>query len=593
MNNHEGTSSSILTEIDDFLNDGQPVVDRAERAEVERAAFIEKRIATERKLPPAQFPRSRIGVNEATGKTYRDEDTKEEWEVPDYGYDERTPDLPKSPEDISAGAAPGNSLDRVFFNMEEQEWETQMQIAMEHKDEAVLVLGESGVGKTTMVEAAAEKYGLKVAYFNAPTMDPYLNLVGIPNVRKDEKGKSCLEFVRKHDLEHVDMIFLDEINRVSHATQNQLFELVHARTINGVPFRRLRSVWAAINPPRDDITRAVQEMESALGGRFMTVIHVEAAPRIHHFVGEGRKGQIGMSVARTCLRWWYQEIFNAPPQEGKGGQMVHLQDIVTPRVLYYIMRKVQRLNNDVYNPRPGEQAKSLVWWNRGFNTIAQHHKISSKTWGVNMPYEQLKRALLGDEIVALSSLRNDSPEVEQHINEIKADPMKGLKVAEQIEAGLRKVAGKEAQIPLNEIGDFSRIICAMNPNASSKILRQDLAWYLFAKHNKTPEWRKQWATHQGFPNDPITLAPTQGETDIYNRCKKQIDQTISANIAAGAERQLTPGLAPTTPGAGKVAGGLGGGSKGGAVAPGGAGAGAGAAKPPGTAKTSFRTQAKV
>jgi hypothetical protein len=560
MNNEEG-SSSIINDIESFLNEGKtpngnaPVVG-AKETEKERTAFIEKRVARESKLPSIQFPRSRVGINEA-GKKYKDEETGDEWEVPDYGYDERTPDLPGTPEDVAKGQTPGNSLDRIFFDMEEAEWETQMRIAMKHVDQAVLVIGESGVGKTTMIEEAAETMNLKVAYFNAPTMDPYLNLVGIPNVRRDKEGRACLEFVRKHDLEHVDMIFLDEINRVSHATQNQLFELVHARTINGVPFRRLRSVWAAINPPRDDITRAVQELESALGGRFDAIVTVEAAPKIKHYIGPGRKGQIGASVAKTCLRWWYKEILNKE-REGKGGQPVWLQDIVTPRVLYYIMRKVQRLNNDVFHPRPGEKAESLVWWNRGFNMIAQHHKISSKTWGVNMPYELLKRALLGDEIAALSSIRNNAPEIETRVKEAQGDETKAIQMAEMIEAGLRKTTlGGEAQIPFNEIGDFSKIISVMHPDAASKVLRQDLCWYLWAKHNKTPEWRKAFATQEGYPDDPITQPPTQGETDIYNKCKKQIDRTLETNAAAGAEKRLTPGKAAGTPGTGKVAGGLG------------------------------------
>jgi hypothetical protein len=561
MKNEEG-SSSIINDIDSFLNEGKPKPSNGDKPklslEEERAALIAKRIERESKLPSITFPRSRVGIDEA-GKKYREEETGEEWEIPDYGFDDRTPDVPQTMEDIPKGQEKGNSLDRIFFDMEEAEWETQMRIAMKHVDQAVLVIGESGVGKTTMIEQSAETVQWKVAYFNAPTMDPYLNLVGIPNVRRDETGKACLEFVRKHDLEHVDMIFLDEINRVSHATQNQLFELVHARTINGVPFRKLKAVWAAINPPREDIVRAVQELESALGGRFDAIITVEAAPKIHHYVGPGRKGQVGMSVARECLRWWYKEILNADPQEGKDGQPVYLRDIITPRVLYYIMRKIQRLNNDVFNPRPGEKAESMAWWNRGFNMIAQHHKISSKTTGVNMPFEQLKRAVLGDATAALSSLRNDAPELETKIAEVKGDQAKGAKIAGVIEAGLRKTTlDGEAKIPLDDIGNFSRIICAMHPEVAGIVLRQDLCWYLWVKQNKPEEWRKAWATSQGQPDLPHVLPPTRGETDIYNKCKTQIDATIQGNIEYGIEKKGTPAKVATAPGKGKVAGGLGG-----------------------------------
>jgi len=564
MNNNDDKKSDIIQDIDAFLNEGGgggeekslpvPVEDKA------RAAFLARPLP-----PPRRLPLSRIGVVEAKPGKYKDTDTGEEWEVPNFTYDSRTPDVPQTPGDIlkymkQKGVL--NTLETQFYDMERQEWEEQIDLSMEEAAPAVIVVGESGVGKTTMIENEAAKHNLKVAYFNAPTMDPYLQLVGIPYVRTD-LGKACLQFVRKHDLEHVDMIFLDEINRVSKAVQNQLFELVAAHQINGVPFRRLRSVWAAINPPREDINRAVQELEDALAGRFFHVIHVEAAPKIHHYAGP--RDQIGMKVAETCLSWWYSEI-KGKQGEGKDNQTVNLQDVITPRVLYYIMWTVQRLNNAMYHPGKDEKGNPIPpisekRWNAGFNRIAQHHKLSSKTWGVNMPFEQLKRALHGHEIVALSMLRNDSAEIERWEQLVQADQVKGLELADKLEAALRKTTlGGPAEIPMNELGDFSRILVAMHKDAAGKVVgRQEVAWYLWAKVHKTPAERQAIAAKAGNPDDPIALPMTNGEKEIYEHCKPIIDRIIQTNIEQGQAKRQPVGRAPVAPGGPKIAGGLGGG----------------------------------
>jgi len=583
MNNND-QKPDIIQDIDAFLNEGKKP-EKAEKAEKvqkppvpineeARAAYLAKYHAGETPLPGSRkLPLSLVGVTEATEEkpeTYTDEQTGEEWEIPDYTYDPRTPDVPQTKEQIYKQKKTLNTLEEQFYNMEEQDWEIQIRTAMKHKIPTVLVLGESGVGKTTMIENEAAKFGLKVAYFNAATLDPYIQLIGIPYVTKDQRGNDCLHFIRKHDLEHVDMIFLDEINRSPEQVQNQLFELIGARRINGVPFRKLRSVWAAINPPREDVTRYVKEMDTALAGRWYAVIHVEAAPQIHHYVGP--KDQIGIKVAEACLSWWYDKI-QGQEQEGAGGQIVQLQDIITPRVLYYIMFVAQRLNNDLFHPGtqtvtdPATGATKEVAvppitkkeWNVSFNLITQHHKISGKSWGINMPFEELKRALLGADIVALSMLRNDSPEIEKWEAEVK-EPLRGLEIADKLEAAVRgtQLEGP-ARIQMAELGDFSRILCAMHKDAAGKVVgRQDIAWYLYAKQNETPEARKAAAVKAGDPNNPIASPQTKGERDIYVHCRPIIDEIIGINRETGAAKKLPVGKAAPAAGAPKVAGGLGG-----------------------------------
>lgn len=53
----------------------------------------------------------------------------------------------------------------------------------------VLLCGRHGVGKTAMIQAAAERHGLKWKYFSAATMDPWVDFVGVPK-EKTEGGQN-------------------------------------------------------------------------------------------------------------------------------------------------------------------------------------------------------------------------------------------------------------------------------------------------------------------------------------------------------------------------------------------------------------------
>jgi hypothetical protein len=97
----------------------------------------------------------------------------------------------------------------------------------------------------------------------------------------------------------------------------------------------------------------------------------------------------------------------------------------------------------------------------------------------------------------------------------------------------------------------------MHKDAGGQFMRQEIAWYLWAKVHRTPEQRKADAAKAGDPNDPITLPLTMGERDIYEHLKPIIDRIIQTNIDIGVAKKQPVGRAPTAPGGAKVAGGLG------------------------------------
>src|SRR6516225_183147 len=138
------------------------------------------------------------------------------------GAEEEAPE--GSPEDIAAGQKVLDSYDRRIFDTEEEDWEIQLEDAMIEETPAVILLGESGVGKTTLINQLADKFlSTHVAYFNAPTMDPFIHLVGVPEVSVNPETKEkVLAFVRKSGIEGAELLVLDEINRVPPETQNAL-----------------------------------------------------------------------------------------------------------------------------------------------------------------------------------------------------------------------------------------------------------------------------------------------------------------------------------------------------------------------------------
>ena len=136
----------------------------------------------------------------------------------------------------------------------------------------VLFAGRPGVGKTSIIFDAAQRAGLKVKYFSAPTMDPWVDLVGVPkNVTLPHDGKNIevLDLIPPKDfiVNKYDIIFIDEFNRAPPKVTNALMELMQFKTING---RRLdiNMVWAAINPFTEEGEFHVEKLDPAVEDRF-------------------------------------------------------------------------------------------------------------------------------------------------------------------------------------------------------------------------------------------------------------------------------------------------------------------------------------
>ena len=61
----------------------------------------------------------------------------------------------------------------------------------------VLFVGKHGVGKTAMVKEAFDQHGLKWRYFSAATMDPWVDFVGVPREKTEQKIPKEFEIIRE------------------------------------------------------------------------------------------------------------------------------------------------------------------------------------------------------------------------------------------------------------------------------------------------------------------------------------------------------------------------------------------------------------
>jgi hypothetical protein len=468
----------------------------------------------------------------------------EEGEIPEFDMSGSQAAPEGSVEDIMKGQKELDTWDRMVFDDQTEDWELQLEAAMIDMTPALIIVGESGVGKTTMIKQLAGKFlSTPVAYFNAPTMDPFIHLIGIPEVSEDKLTKEkVLAFVRKSGIGNAELLVLDEINRVTPAAQNALFELVAERQINGEQFGKLKMVWGAMNPPRADIKgRTVEDVEDALVGRFHKTIPVLAKPKIHHYAG--RNG-IGAFVAYKCIKWWYQQI---EKEKAKG---VFFKEIITPRVLEYIMITIQNLENRRLG-KGDTRHRPLTprLWNVEFDSITHHNLLRKDTVALTLPFTELKQMFLGRELYALSSLMDGSSDVDAKVAEIQnpETPDAGMMACQVILKGISTDRlHPHALVSWTRIGEFSKVLTAVDPEAGNTVIngRGEIAGYLFNKCVGNDVTKAHFSKNN--KDHPVWKKATQGEWAIYKRYEYPINLAVkesSGFAAAGSAAAAAAGVA--------------------------------------------------
>ena len=200
----------------------------------------------------------------------------------------------------------------------------------------VMLIGDHGVGKTHLALDAFRAAGLKVKYFGASTLDPWVDFLGIP---KDVDGR--IEMLKPRWLqEEFDAIFLDEFNRAPMKVKNGVMELLQFKTINGEPLNKLKCIWTAINPYGSNIYQYdVDPIDEAQKDRFHVHINVPFRVNTTYF-----EEKYGLNGERAC-EWWFE--------------LKETQKMVSPRRLDYAL-EIWNIGGDITHVLPKETVPSTL-----------------------------------------------------------------------------------------------------------------------------------------------------------------------------------------------------------------------------------------
>lgn len=156
-----------------------------------------------------------------------------------------------------------------------------------------LLIGESGIGKTSLVKELAQNEGYYYVNIDGNLLKEG-EIGGLPLVQdyeKDFNGKKVLikrtayaeyykfieidEILKENPSEKI-LLFIDEINRCEHSVQQELMNIILNREINGYKLKSNVHVIAAMNPSSkydefEDSDYQVNDMDPAQEDRFVWI----------------------------------------------------------------------------------------------------------------------------------------------------------------------------------------------------------------------------------------------------------------------------------------------------------------------------------
>ncbi len=159
--------------------------------------------------------------------------------------------------------------------------------------EVPLVVGESGIGKTTLAKKIAKENNWSLIVINGNLLKegeigglPMIESYAKVNVKGDKLEKKTTVYAVHNKLREIDeeiskgktvLLFIDEINRCEHTVQQELMNLILNREINGYKLHEDVKIVAAMNPSNKydpDFDYQVVDMDAAQENRFVW-LHME------------------------------------------------------------------------------------------------------------------------------------------------------------------------------------------------------------------------------------------------------------------------------------------------------------------------------
>ena len=131
----------------------------------------------------------------------------------------------------------------------------------------LLMIGSHGCGKTYFGELIAKCLNADFQCYDA-SKAMFEDILGFPNPKSLAQGS--VEYIpTPMSILPKEFALIDEISRAHVQMQNKWLEIIRSRTIMGVKCRKLRWVWAAMNPLS---YKGAVPLDEALAGRFSWVL---------------------------------------------------------------------------------------------------------------------------------------------------------------------------------------------------------------------------------------------------------------------------------------------------------------------------------
>lgn len=165
----------------------------------------------------------------------------------------------------------------------------------------VAIIGYHGTGKSTKTISTLKEMGLTYKYLHCPTLDPMLDLLGLPKTLEDENGP-YVDFIKPRSLDYgnVEVLIFDEPTRANKKIRDALLEIILMKSINGVPFPKLKSVIVAFNPAdSEDVQYQVDELDPAFLDRFDVIYNMDYDVDVDYF-----REKYGKDLADPAIEFW-------------------------------------------------------------------------------------------------------------------------------------------------------------------------------------------------------------------------------------------------------------------------------------------------
>jgi len=180
-------------------------------------------------------------------------------------------------------------------------------------EDPMMLIGQSGTGKTYLLNTLSEILGLEHRHYNASLIS-FDDLVGFPY--PDTENGSVRFLQSPATVWGAESVLIDEISRCKPEHQNRLFSLVHERKIQGISLEKLRYRWSAMNPCSNDQNdiedySGSEPLDPALADRFSLFIWAvdwndlsdEGRRKVAEPGGEGKIANDGGKLSKLIAGW--------------------------------------------------------------------------------------------------------------------------------------------------------------------------------------------------------------------------------------------------------------------------------------------------